>query len=643
MSDRPEAAAERAALGAMLKCPACIPDVRQALTYQDFYSDAHQWVFRALCELADEGKPADAVTAAERLIARGWQEHLGGAGPAAALLLELADACPSPAAAPEYAAQVRRESQRRTLGREARSLAALCDDRRAPLEHLQAEAARIAAAEPARPARAAPALGSPYVPLPVDELPLPIARLAHHAGAALGCDPAYVALPALAICAGMIGNSRSVRLRKDWTEPCVLWTAVVGDSGTLKTPAYHVAMTPVYELQTQFRQEYKESQALYDGSAFDDAQPGPKPTLRRAFAADVTIERLAEIVEDNPRGLLVSRDELRGWFGSFSRYRSAGADSDLSNWLSAYNAGPIVYDRKTGERRSVFVERGNLSVTGTIQPSILARCLTDESFESGLAARLLLAWPDRRRKRWTEAEIPDEVLGRYRLLLRRLLDLRPRPTERGDQPDRLRLTEEARRVWVEWYEEWAQAQHDVSGDLLAAYSKLEGAAARLALVHHVVTMVDLESDGEAQTPVCAASMHAGVALARWFAREAARIYAAVHESDEDRARRRLVQWVQAHGGRVTVTQLQRSNGRLYATADVAREALDALTKLGWGRFEPRQPGPHGGRPTEEFVLTCNPCPTHDETDETSDACENQGSREVSSGGGGVSSASDETS
>ncbi len=43
--------------------------------------------------------------------------------------------------------------------------------------------------------------------------------------------------------------------------------------------------------------------------------------LRRVICSDTTIEKLAEILEDDARGVLVTRDELPGWLNSFSRYK----------------------------------------------------------------------------------------------------------------------------------------------------------------------------------------------------------------------------------------------------------------------------------------------------------------------------------
>src|SRR5207248_9333605 len=102
----------------------------------------------------------------------------------------------------------------------------------------------------------------------------------------------------------------------------------------------------------------------------------------------ITVERLAELLEDNPRGLLLARDELAGWLGSFSRYRGRSAleSSDLPYWLSIHDARGLRLDRKGGDRRTVYVPRAAVSIVGGLQPGTLARCLSPAYFEAGLVA-----------------------------------------------------------------------------------------------------------------------------------------------------------------------------------------------------------------------------------------------------------------
>jgi hypothetical protein len=46
-----------------------------------------------------------------------------------------------------------------------------------------------------------------YVPFPLDALPEPVRGYTDACSAAIGCDPAYVALPVLSMLAGAIGNT----------------------------------------------------------------------------------------------------------------------------------------------------------------------------------------------------------------------------------------------------------------------------------------------------------------------------------------------------------------------------------------------------------------------------------------------------
>src|SRR6266700_2650374 len=54
--------AERAVLGAViLGGPEILEEIRELVEPDDFYRPAHETIFRALCELADSGRPRDAL------------------------------------------------------------------------------------------------------------------------------------------------------------------------------------------------------------------------------------------------------------------------------------------------------------------------------------------------------------------------------------------------------------------------------------------------------------------------------------------------------------------------------------------------------------------------------------------------------
>ena len=118
-------------------------------------------------------------------------------------------------------------------------------------------------AEPIEARRPAPAV-EPFQPFPVDALPEPFKGFVNIGAKAIGCDASYVALPLLAAAGSVIGNARRIQLKPGWTEPAVIWTAIVGESGTMKTPAFGLALRPLRDLQRDELRAYADRLAQYE-------------------------------------------------------------------------------------------------------------------------------------------------------------------------------------------------------------------------------------------------------------------------------------------------------------------------------------------------------------------------------------------
>ena len=156
-------------------------------------------------------------------------------------------------------------------------------------------------------------------------------------------------------------------------------------------------------------------------------------------------------------------------------------------------------------------------------------------------------------------------------------------------------------AWKTYYNTHAQEQADLTGELSAAWSKLEEYAARLALVVHFARWAADDPTLASADVVDVASMAAGIALATWFKGEARRVYALLGESDEDRDRRRLVEWLERRGGSATPREVQ-MGCRWLREPGAAETALEQLAKAGWGNWEPTPPG-RRGQPTRHFRLS----------------------------------------
>ncbi len=106
-----------------------------------------------------------------------------------------------------------------------------------------------------------------YRPFPVEALPEPMRSFVAKGARAIGCDPSYIALPLLSALAAAIGNTRRIQLKRDWTEPAIIWAAIVGESGTLKTPAFKLVMKPVRDRQGDALKRHAEALASYEAEA----------------------------------------------------------------------------------------------------------------------------------------------------------------------------------------------------------------------------------------------------------------------------------------------------------------------------------------------------------------------------------------
>ena len=222
-----------------------------------------------------------------------------------------------------------------------------------------------------------------------------------------------------------------------------------------------------------------------------------------------------------------------------------------------------------------------------------------------MAARFLFAMPPKRRKRWSEAEIDEQLEADVLALFDRLFDLRPDQDEEGEaRPRLLTLSTAAKHdVWIPFYNLHGKEQIELDDNLSATWSKLEGYAARLALVHYLIRVAADDPTASDPDIVDATSMAAGIALSRWFGQEAKRVHAMLAEGQTDEDRRKLVERIERLGGTITAYELKR-HVRQFRDTEQAEAALQKLVDRGFGDWTLCSPGVHGGRAWRAFVLRC---------------------------------------
>ena len=257
------------------------------------------------------------------------------------------------------------------------------------------------------------------------------------------------------------------------------------------------------------------------------------PVEKRYLVNDATVEKLGELLNHHPNGLLLFRDELSGFLHTMDR---PGHENDRAFSCEAWNGtGAYTYDRIG--RGTLHIRAACVSVLGGIQPVPLERYLR-EVFggrgDDGLIQRFQLAvWPDvagrwRNVDRWPDAAARARALEVFQRLNR--LD----PAAVGAEeltPDELpflRFDAEAQALFDGWRADLEQTlrageDHPV---LLSHLAKYRSLMPSLALVVHLIDTVDAGGRG----PVSRAATDTAVAWCEYLEAHARRLYATVTDA-----------------------------------------------------------------------------------------------------------------
>lgn len=421
------------------------------------------------------------------------------------------------------------------------------------------------------------------------------------AAEAAACPPDYVAVPLLAAASALIGHARWAQATSGWVEPPHLWLGAVGDSGAGKSPGADCLMRDVLpaierEMMRDFpdrladwraRSEFEAAAAEQWKSAVRTAQKngvpaplppeataGPEPQSPRLRQSDVTIERVATLLATAaPKGLLIVRDELAGWFDGMTAYNEAGR----AFWVEAYGGRPFRVERQKNPE-PIVIPRLAVAVYGGTQPERLAALM--RGADDGMMARLLWAWPDPVPFRLGQGA-PGVQSATAALDRLRMLDLRP-----GDPPlpVMVPLADEARPMIETLGRDMQDRQGSAGGLLRSAIGKARGHALRLALViEHLWWSAE---DGMAAPPavISARAFAAAASLVEdYFLPMAERVYGDAACPVAERNAATLARWIHANRPpEVHIRRMQREV-RLpgLRTADEIRAACEALVEAEW--------------------------------------------------------------
>ena len=423
--------------------------------------------------------------------------------------------------------------------------------------------------------------------LPSGLLPAVVEDFANVQGEMMGADPSGLAMAALTVCSAAITDNVQVQPKTHephWTESPRIWTALIGDPSTKKSPIIRAAARPITKIDAKMFQEWQRQMADYNALPKEERKGKDQPPQKRKRIEDVTIEAAQDVLKDNPEGVMCLQDELSGWFGSMDKYNGGkGSAKDRGFWLQAYNGGGYALSRVG--RGSAFIPNLSVSVLGGIQPSPIRRVARD-AVDDGLLQRLLPIVLRPADVGKDEAP-PRDVVGEFEALVAKLsrrMEPQRAGFDGGPEPCPIRLDEGAqaiRRDLEHRHLRLVQLE-GFNAKLGAHFGKYDGLFARLCILFHAIENADADTlplDVSEDTASRVRDFLHG-----FLRQHALSFYHGTLTLEDSHDQLTAVAgYVLAHGlDRITARDVQRGNRTMRSMSkDDVSDVMDRLELMGW--------------------------------------------------------------
>ena len=478
----------------------------------------------------------------------------------------------------------------------------------------------------------------PPVPeFPIELLPDDLVAWIGDAAERARFRPDFAAAASMVALGSVIGRKLGIRpkQRDDWTEYANVWGGLIGPPSALKSPAMRAAMRPFKALQVTADERHAKEREAYEAQfeAFKLRKDAKKKSAVKALAkdADANIDlgelalpdapiprtywtsnvneaSLGVLLEQNPNGLLIERDELSSLMVSLENEQSA----DLRGMMLSGWSGNEGYRFDRIMRGTTNLPKFALSVVGGIQPGPLARyvrgAFSGERADGLLQRFQLIVWPDPEGFEYVD-RYPDGPARKAAAALFERADNLDADAigERdkfGNDPPFIRLSDAAQKLFVEWYSAFMRGRRAVesgggeSAPIAAHFGKYPGLVGKLALILHV-------ADDPASREVSERTMLKALAWIDYLTPHARRVYHAVEHPETGAAELLLSRLRRGElPASFKAWEINRKGWHGLTDREAVKKACRLLFEYGW-LIELDTGGATGGRPADP-VYTVSP-------------------------------------
>ena len=452
------------------------------------------------------------------------------------------------------------------------------------------------------------------------------------------CPPDYVACAVLVAMGAVVGNRIGIRPKQEdsWLVIPNLWGCIIGRPSMKKSPSASFAENLIRGIEDRDRKriepmiadskrdallaEQKRKSMEKDlKKAVDDDQSESEqkriaselvsiaaiqaPTSRRIITTDSTIEKLIDMLNQHPLGMILWRDELVSWIRTLDREDQAGVRQQFLTLWNGY--GRINVDRIG--RGETVCESPCLSIFGCATPGgiqdYVQGALRGGRGDDGLLQRFqVTVWPDEPSEVKVIDRKPDQLaLQRVRDLFERLagLDVRGIADDQCEPSEIqwIRFNPPAQEVFNEWLASKTQrcrseSMPEAIESHLAKYDKL---------VPAIALLIEL-CDGS-ERAVSKRSVQRAVGWVQYLESHAMRLYAVAACPERVVASpllNRLIGWDKDRP--IRVREIKHKGWRGLSDPKVIESTLEALEADGWLQSIEDGKTLRGGRSTMTYFL-----------------------------------------
>lgn len=273
-----------------------------------------------------------------------------------------------------------------------------------------------------------------------------------------------------------VGKKIRIFDNKYFNYPC-LWVCAVAPSGSNKSTPVRFILQPLKDRDASEYKVYREELKVFKDSKDEHKE---RPIFKQLLLSDSTPEARNQVLSTSHNGILLYRDEIKGFLDDIGRYNKSG---EVSQLLSVFDSDNIVINRKSDD--TLLVEEPFMGVLGTIQPDVLAGTFgNDLLMNNGFNQRWLFVYPDENPSAmYSEKPISKEVREAWHNYINALLDA----DFKAGGCDTVYIIDEAKQLYIKYYNELQVKKQSTDDSYMSAvYSKLQIIVERWALLTHLL-------------------------------------------------------------------------------------------------------------------------------------------------------------